>query len=83
MKNSNLIKALTIMKQTDSDLYYSEILYITECIREKKKYYDADPLTLINILEDFNRTHSSKVKKEDLRQYNLVREIIREILCNK
>jgi len=82
VKKSNVIKSLSIMKQTDTDLFYSEALYISKCIKEKKDYYGMNPEDLILILEDICGLHPSRVKREDLPQHRSVRKIIREILRN-
>ena len=82
MKKSNILKSLLIMKQTEMDLFYSEALYISECIKEEKDYYGINPNDLILILEDICGLHPSRVEREDLQQHRSVRKIIREILRN-
>ena len=82
MKKTNIIRSLQIMKQTDEDLFYSEAIYISECIVERKDYYGIDPAELRLILEDICGIHPSLIKREDLQQHRNVRKIIREILSN-
>ena len=82
MKKSNIVRSLQIMKQTDLDLFYSEAVYISECIKNKVDYYGINPKNLVVILEDICSVHPSRVKREDLQQYRDVRKIIREILRN-
>ena len=83
MKKLQLFEYLSSLKKYEIESYYEELLYISECLRDKKPYMGMNERTLMSLLESFISIHPSQQKKEDIQDSRIIRKVIREIIKNK
>mgnify|MGYP001212409472 FL=1 len=83
MKKLQLFEYLSSLKKYEIESYHEELLYISECLRDKKPYMGMNERTLMSLLESFISIHPSQQKKEDIQDSRIIRKVIREIIKNK